>query len=112
MPPEVVFSCFELEKKVSPATVKRKSDGKESCFCEKKIEVSEENKSVVRLLVRRVSELKVNEFFSVMVSVTVSVWGEGSRAPKLAHGRIQKSVYKNTVIRNLETNSKNCCDWV
>ena len=30
--PEVVFSCFDLENKVSPATVKRKSEGKQSCF--------------------------------------------------------------------------------
>ena len=32
-----------------------------------KLEVSEENKSVVRLLVRRVSELKVNQFSVVGV---------------------------------------------
>ena len=37
-----------------------------------KLEVSEENKSVVRLLVRRVSELKVNQFSVLGFTVTVS----------------------------------------
>ena len=48
----------------------------------KQLEVLEENKSVVRLLVRRVSELKVNEFFPFRVSVTVSVWGGGFSSTK------------------------------